>query len=183
MSKKSKEPSKSEFVRSQPSELSASEVVAKAKEAGMSMTTALVYKVRSVKKSKGPGPAKKSKSRKSRSKKTGGKLSASAYIRAQPAAMTAKEVAAKGSTEGYSFKPGLVYEVRSAQKRRQSKAGKSAPAMSKATAAASHKPTTAAKHSSHRAQFRKLMIRIGLDLAEALYADVHQELKAIEERD
>ncbi len=185
MPKKSNEPNKSAFVRSQPIELSAAEVVAKAKEAGLSITTALVYKVRSVKKSKGSGKAKKSKATASKSKQAGGKLSSSAYIRAQPASMSAKEVAAKGSTEGYAFKPGLVYEVRSAQKKRQAKAGKAAPAKAKAKASASanHKPTTPAKHSSHRAQFRKLMIRIGLDLAEALYADVHQELKAIEERE
>ncbi len=56
-----KKQSKSDFVRVQPATLSAADVLAKAKAAGLKITPQLVYKVRSV--SKPQGKAKKAPAR------------------------------------------------------------------------------------------------------------------------
>jgi hypothetical protein len=61
-------PNKSAFVRNLPADLSAKEVVAKAKEAGLTLTEAYVYTIRSASKrssdepKRGPGRPKGSKS-------------------------------------------------------------------------------------------------------------------------
>ena len=60
--KKKNGPSKSDFVRSQPSTLSAADVVARAKKAGMTITAGLVYTVRAVEKAKAAKGAKPKKS-------------------------------------------------------------------------------------------------------------------------
>jgi hypothetical protein len=63
----SNRPNKSAFVRSLPADLSAKEVVAKAKEAGLTLTDAYVYTIRSASKrgsdepKRGPGRPKGSK--------------------------------------------------------------------------------------------------------------------------
>jgi hypothetical protein len=64
----SNRPNKSAFVRNLPADLSAKEVVAKAKEAGLTLTEAYVYTIRSASKrgndepKRGPGRPKGSKS-------------------------------------------------------------------------------------------------------------------------
>ena len=122
---------KSEFVRAQPASLSPAEVVARAKKEGINLSEALVYLVRGKGKSGATNKATKStgtavkatqkKAVKATPKKaappssaTGDKLSPHDYIRAQPASLNAQDVAKKGKTEGYNFKPGMVYYVRAA---------------------------------------------------------------------
>jgi len=186
MPKKKTGPNKSDFVRSQPAELSASDVVAKAKEAGLTITPGLVYAVRAYQKSKG-AKTKKTTTTAAASAKApkaeGSKPSASDFIRSLPSSVTATAVAKQGAAEGYSFKTGLVYKVRRAMKKHQPKAAKAAHAAHEPKAAAPHAHASHASHASHRNEFRRLMIQIGLDQAEALYADVHGELKAIASRD
>jgi hypothetical protein len=111
-------------------------------------------------------------------KASNGKLSPSDFIRSLPSSKTAKQVQDEGAAHGLKFSAALVYAVRRAQAKRGAKAR--APRAAKTAPVAAAKATTG--HSSHHGEFRKLMIRIGLDQAEALYADVHRELKAIEDR-
>ena len=101
---------KSDFVRSQPANLSTAEVIARAKKAGISLTAALVYLVRG----KGNSSAKRSATSKPRAVPASGQLRASDFIRAQPLSMSAKEVEQKGSAEGYRFGTSLVYRLRAA---------------------------------------------------------------------
>jgi hypothetical protein len=94
--------------------------------------------------------------------------------------MPVKEVAAKGAAAGYSFKPIYVYDVRNGDRKRKGKAAKVSRAASP-NGAAPAKPRAAAApaHPSQKARLRKLMINLGLVQAEALYADVLGELKAL----
>lgn len=102
-------PNKSDFIRQHPN-LSPSEVVAKAKEHGISMSSALVYNVRGrtnpkrrSKPSGKPGPAPKN-----------GKTTASDFIRSQPRTMKAKDVIDAATKAGFKkFGANLVYLVRS----------------------------------------------------------------------
>jgi len=102
-------PSKSDFIRQHPN-LSASEVVAKAKERGISVSTTLVYNVRGratpkrgSKPSGGQGPKPKS-----------AKMTASDFIRSQPRGMKAKDVVEAAVKAGFNkFGTNLVYLVRS----------------------------------------------------------------------
>jgi hypothetical protein len=54
----SKKPSKTSFILGLPRELPAAEVVAKAKEAGITLTDKYVYRIRSSAKKRGAGPAR-----------------------------------------------------------------------------------------------------------------------------
>jgi hypothetical protein len=180
MPKKSSKPNKSDFVRGQPAELSAAQVVAKAKEAGLNITPALVYTVRSSLKVKGapeatPAPAA--------AKPASDKGTASEFIRSLPTSVSANEAAAQGAAQGYSFQAGLVYKVRRAMQGPKTKAPKAAPEAKVAPAPAAHPAAPAASsHSGNLAEFRKLMIQIGLDQAEALFNEVHRQMTAIADK-
>ncbi len=191
MPRQKNSPNKSDFVRSQPNDLTAAQVVAKAKEAGLSITSALVYKVRSVEAAKGskagkpvkigrPPKAAKAKAAKTAPAAKGdGKPNSSDFIRSLPATLTASEVVRQGKASGHSFSPALVYAVRRNAKLKAGGGGRKA-AKAKAHAA----PAAQVAHGSHaenKAAFKKLMVRLGLDTAEELYKEVHAELKAFEE--
>ncbi len=112
---------KSDFIRHQPSDLSAAEVIKKAKAAGVKLTAQLVYKVRGRSKTNTPqpkatsaaptaaptaapaaGPAPKNKS---------------AFIRRLPSSMPAKEVVKQAKAAGMKLTESYVYNVRGAAKK------------------------------------------------------------------
>jgi hypothetical protein len=123
--------SKSDFIRSQPATMSAKEVVAKAKAAGIKFAPVLVYKVRG-----------RAKSKKSAAKKTSTMVmsapmtsatkpakSKSGFIRSLPSGAPAKEVVKQAKVAGIKLNVGYVYNVRQAAKKakRQAWNGVSVP--------------------------------------------------------
>jgi hypothetical protein len=128
-------PSKSDFIRQQPASLSPAEVVAKGKEKGITFSDSLVYMVR--------GPAKKKRSKavapttkpaaSPPSKPT--PPSKSAFIRAIPFSVSAKDVVAQGKAAGLKLDTDYVYKVRG-PKGARAKNGASKPTTAKPTAAA-----------------------------------------------
>jgi len=185
MPRQKNSPNKSDFVRSQPNDLTAAQVVAKAKEAGLTITSALVYKVRSVEAAKG-SKAAKAKAAKAKAAKAAkaapaakGKPNSSDFIRSLPATLTASEVVRQGKASGHSFSPALVYAVRRNAKIKASGGGRKAAKAKAHAAPAAH--VAHGSHAENKAAFKKLMVRLGLDTAEELYKEVHAELKAFEE--
>src|SRR5579872_3913726 len=87
------------------------------------------------------------------------------FIRSLPAPMPAADVVAKAKEAGITITAGLVYAVRAAQKKKSAKAGRGA----KAAAAA---PAKGSSGATHRAEFRRLLILIGLDQGEAFCAEM-----------
>jgi len=112
--------SKSDFVRSQPATLSAAEVLAKAKAAGLKLTSQLVYKVRST--TKATGGSKMTTAVKTTSSpgkppsSTKPPKSKAAFVRGLPASTPAKEVVKLAKTLGLSLSINYVYNIRGASK-------------------------------------------------------------------
>jgi hypothetical protein len=110
--------SKSDFIRQQPSALSAAEIVAKAKAAGIKFAPVLVYKVR------GRAKVKRSAAKKTSATVTTAPTAAttmpakskSAFIRSLPSSMPAKEVVKQAKATGIKLNVGYVYNVRQAAK-------------------------------------------------------------------
>jgi hypothetical protein len=100
--------SKSDFIRAQPANLSAAEVVAKAKAEGIKLDRVLVYKVRI--RAKGGATAKKASGPKK------GGTSKAAFVRGLPSDTPAKEVVAKAKALGLSLSVNYVYNIRGAAK-------------------------------------------------------------------
>jgi hypothetical protein len=107
-----KKQSKSAFIRKQPATLSAAEVVAKAKAAGIKFTTQLVYNVR------GGSKAKKAVAKTTRANpvavvtsKSPVTASKADFVRAH-ANLSPKEIVAKAKGEGVKFDVSYVYRVR-----------------------------------------------------------------------
>jgi|SRR5580658_9630957 hypothetical protein len=114
-------PSKSDFVRAQPATLSATEVLAKAKEAGLKITPQLVYKVRSdanakgtLKKSVGAKTASVSVTKTSAPSKPA--KSKAAFVRGLPASTPAKDVVKQAKAAGIKLGVSYVYNIRGAAK-------------------------------------------------------------------
>jgi hypothetical protein len=104
----------SAFIRQQPTTMSAAEVVAKAKAAGLTIRPGLIYEVRRAAKAK-KGTAKKTASivtKKSRMPVTQSKAD---FVRANRN-LAPKEVVAKAKTEGIKLAVDYVYNVRGADK-------------------------------------------------------------------
>lgn len=109
-------PNKSEFIRSQPPELPAAAVVEKAKAEGVSVTTGLVYEVRS--QSKAKRKTKKGAAGKSSAVPKGGAptfTSKADFVRKFPKA-SPKEIITKALAEGLKIDLDYVYKVRSSVK-------------------------------------------------------------------
>jgi hypothetical protein len=137
-SKTSKKQSKSEFIRQQPATLSAAEVVAKAKAAGINFAPVLVYKVRGrAKKTKGtPKKAAAAKptvvSVTKPSAATKAPQSKAAFVRGLPASTPAKDVVKLAKAAGIKLGIFYVYGVRRAaktasKKKRVARTGASVP--------------------------------------------------------
>jgi hypothetical protein len=124
--------SKSDFIRSQPANLSAAEVVAKAKGAGLKFSRQLVSAVRARAKAKGKGKAPAVKQ--TRTVKSGAPATKTtnkaAFVRAH-GNLSPKEIIAKAKAEGIKLGVSYVYNVRGADKMAAKKRGakRSAPAV------------------------------------------------------
>jgi hypothetical protein len=125
-------PNKSDFIRQQPSSLSAAEVVAKAKAAGINFAPVLVYKVRGRAKSK-KGATKTAPGIVSTAPDvtaTKAPKSKSAFIRSLPSSTPAKEVVKQAKSAGIKLNAGYVYNVRQAAKKAAKKRAAGSPAVS-----------------------------------------------------
>jgi outer membrane PBP1 activator LpoA protein len=112
-------PNKSDFIRSQPTSMSAAEIVVKAKAAGINFAPVLVYKVRGRAKTKKAGtktaPAIVTTAPMTSATKPA--KSKSAFIRSLPSTTPAKEVVKQAKAAGIKLNVGYVYNVRQAAKK------------------------------------------------------------------
>jgi hypothetical protein len=117
-------PTKSDFVRSLPSTLTAPEVVKKAKAAGIKLSTQLVYVVRGRK-----GKTKQASAPTTPSASTKPATSKAAFVRGLPSTIPAKAVVAQAKAAGMKLSANYVYLIRrSAKENRGSvRAGRSVP--------------------------------------------------------
>jgi hypothetical protein len=138
---------KSDFIRQQPSSLSAAEVVAKAKAAGLNFAPVLVYKVRGRAKSKTPKAAKTAGIVTTAATATSTKppKSKSAFIRSLPSSTPAKEVVKQAKALGMKLTESYVYNVRGAAKKtaKAKRADAKSPAVRVANGGASRGSTSA----------------------------------------
>jgi hypothetical protein len=139
-------PNKSDFIRQQPSSMSAKEVVAKAKAAGMTFAPVLVYKVRGRAKSKTSAPVKApaTVATASNSASTKPAKSKSAFIRSLPSSSAAKEVVKQAKAAGIKLNVGYVYNVRGAAKKKRAAAKN--PTVSRAANGGGSRVSTSAEN-------------------------------------
>jgi hypothetical protein len=146
-SKKSRGPSKTAFVLGLPADMSARDAVAKAKDSGLVISEAYVYKIRSSakggssKKPKGPRAAKAAKAPKAtRATKaarppkasagtaaTGGAPSKTEFVRSLPPGTSYDDAAAKAKALGIELSKAYFYVLKSELKKKAGGAGMSAP--------------------------------------------------------
>jgi hypothetical protein len=103
--------SKSAFIRSQSSKLSAAEVVAKGKAAGIKFSSQLVYNVRGGSKPKERVAKKTSKAKPMATVTAMPKVSKADFVRAH-ADLSPKEIVKKAKAAGLKFAAQYVYNVR-----------------------------------------------------------------------
>jgi|HubBroStandDraft_5_1064220.scaffolds.fasta_scaffold300652_1 hypothetical protein len=156
--------SKSDFIRAQPANLSAAEVVAKAKAEGIKLDRVLVYKVRI--RAKG-GPAAK----KTPGPKKGG-TSKAAFVRGLPASTPAKEVVAKAKALGLSLSVNYVYNIRGAAKT----AAKNRRAGTRASVAV---PRPIAGSSAAEGLLKALAAEVGLGKAIEILSGERARVRAV----
>jgi hypothetical protein len=118
--------SKSDFIRQQPASMSGPQVVAKAKAAGLKLSSQLVYAVR------GRAKPRKAAAASGKAKSAGAPRatkSKAEFVRALPSSTPAKEVVAKAKSVGMKLTTSYVYNVRGAAKTalRQGRKGASVP--------------------------------------------------------
>jgi hypothetical protein len=111
--------SKSEFVRSQPATLSATEVLAKAKAAGLKLTAQVIYKARSSAKPRVKANADASTKSSAVPKPTTTKA---AFVRNLPATVPVKVIVAQAKAAGMKLSANYVYLIRRAAKANRSSA-------------------------------------------------------------
>jgi hypothetical protein len=149
--------SKSDFIRSQPLTLSASEVLAKAKAAGLKLTSQLVYKVRGTAKAKPAASPKAPASSKPPASKA-------AFVRGLPSSTPAKDVVKLAKAAGIKLGIYYVYNVRRATKI----AAKKSRTASKSPAAAAPVAVPGGSRSSATAESLLKAIAAELGLGPAL---------------
>jgi hypothetical protein len=115
-----KKQSKSDFVRAQPATLSAAQVLAKAKAAGLKITPQLVYKVRGrskAKDTKKKAPAVKTTAISAKpTASTKPPKSKAAFVRGLPSSTPAQDVVKHAKALGLSLSINYVYNIRGAAK-------------------------------------------------------------------
>jgi len=170
--------SKSDFIRSQPPTLSAAEIVAKAKAAGIRFSPQLVYNVRGgLKPTK--GTAKKTSAAKpgaavARSSATASKAD---FVRSH-STLSAQEIVTRAKAQGLKLDASYVYNVRGYDKTAAKK--KRASAQARATArngAPVPKPITA--RSSAEDLLRAVAAEIGLARAVEILAGERARVRAL----
>jgi len=159
--KKGSGPSKSGFIRELLAKnMSPAEIVAKGKEAGLTISPVLVYKVRGregLTKQSGTG------ARPGRKPATGS-ISASDFVRSMPASARAGDVVTAGAAKGLKFTANLVYAVRAAAK-------KGGGPVARASRGA--RPVAA---TGSEAAFRKLAFELGIGRARSLLEELEARL-------
>ena len=189
------------FILSLPTNLSAAEVMEKAKAAGMQTTESNVHRVRRA--SQGPEAAKAPAAKKAAPAKEkpaaapkaaaaaapadAGGINKAAFVRSLPATMRAKEVAEKAKDAGISISEKYVYTIRSNVKSAKGapvaakkKAGR--PAGSKTAARPAAEPAAApaaAPASGGEIQFRTYALEIGVGRARKILDDMERKLHAL----
>lgn len=162
---------KSAFIRQHP-DVPAAELVAKAKNAGITITANYVHTVRSEARASGKGPTKRGPRRKS-----DGSDSPSAFIRAALAeGKGPRQIMAEADQAGIKFSRRLIYAVQ-----RTSRVGAKRNQRSKRSSQATHKPRTpgSAAGSSNDTLFRKLAVEMGLSRAHELLDDLELRLRKL----
>jgi hypothetical protein len=107
--------SKSGFIRQQPTTMSAAEIVAKAKDAGITIRPGLIYEVRRAKKATKKGTAKKTAPMATK-KATKPPKSKADFVRGLPTSTPAKQVVTLAKAAGIKLDVRYVYNVRGADK-------------------------------------------------------------------
>jgi hypothetical protein len=129
----SKKKNKSAFIRNLPSTLSAAEVVAKAKAAGITFDDKYVYRIRSLARGKKKSASKPGLAKATSAAASNGSTkpvtSKAAFVRSLPATIPAKAVVAQAKAAGLNLSAAYVYIVRAAAKenRGSTRAGRSIP--------------------------------------------------------
>jgi hypothetical protein len=178
MSEKQAHKNASEFIRSMPAAMKASEVVEKAKEANWDIGEGLVYQVRAVdrKKNGAPSRGKGLKRITSRAMPLAG--SKSDFVRAQPASMTAAEIIAKAKAAKMTLTSSLVYAVRGRKtsKVERHRGGPQKKVGGRRTAGGTPVPAGGTELS-----FRKLAFDLGINRSRELLNELEQRLREIVE--
>jgi len=158
-------PNKSDFVRQHPN-LSAAEVVAKAKESGISISPVLVYKVRGRAK---PGAAKTRRAWKS---SKGG--TASDFVRSMPVTTPAKDVIAAAKAKGIRMSANLVYMVRATDRKRGVGTVKR-----RATPRARARLGAILRNGATIVEFKKMAFALGIDNARRALDELERGLATL----
>jgi hypothetical protein len=161
-------PSKSDLIRANP-ELSAVDVVSKAKALGIAMTTAHVYSIRSRDAKRGVPTRGRGRPPKSVSKNA----NKSSFVRSQPASMSAAEVVAAAKKEGLSVSTQLVYLVRG---KGANRASGQATTPAKAGAVASAQRPISDSLAANEREFARLLLDIGFERGEQIVARLRRAL-------
>lgn len=156
---------KSDFIRRHPN-LSARDVVAKAKESGISISPVLVYKVRSRTK---PGAAAKTR-RAWKSSKSG---TASDFVRSMPVTMSAKDVIAAAKAKGIRMSANLVYMVRATDRRRSGAVPKGTGPRGRAGSVAPR------RNGAAMVEFKKMAFALGIDNARRALDELERGLATL----
>jgi hypothetical protein len=164
-------PNKSDFIRKQPSSLSAAEVVAKGKAAGIKFSTQLVYNVRNGSKGKKGAAKKTSTPKPTVAASTKATVSKAAFVRAH-ASLSPKEIVKKAKAEGVKLDVRYVYNVRGYDKTKgKKKAAKARAPATKATAPTA-RPTRAASRTAPSVPRPITSTRSAEDLLRAVAAEI-----------
>jgi hypothetical protein len=166
--------SKSDFIRQQPSSLSAAEVVAKAKTAGLTFASVLVYKVRGRTKTKKPTTKMASAMVTTAPTATSTKppKNKAAFVRGLAVSTPAKEVVKQAKAAGINLNVGYVYTVRQTAKKKRA-AGKS-PKVSTAVNGGGSRVSTSAEN-----LLKALGAEIGLGAAIGILSGERARVAAV----
>jgi hypothetical protein len=168
-----KKQSKSAFIRKQPATLSAAEVVAKAKAAGIKFSPQLVYNVRGGSKAIKGTVKKTTTANTAPAAKSPAKMNKADFVRAH-AGLAPKDVVAKAKTEGVKFDTHYVYRVRGYDKT----AGKTKPARATPRQAA-RVPRPITTTSSAETLLKALGAELGLGRAMEILAGERARVRAV----
>ena len=161
---------KSAFIRNHL-DLSAAEIVAKAKAAGHTVTSDLVYKVKVRTKLRKRVHQAKATPVKPAPTTRAATTSKASFIRSLSASASVKDVIAAAAKRGWKIKERYVYKVRAATKHKRPK-----PAALRGVARRHPKATPSSAGSASETTFRKLVLDLGLARSKALLGEVEKKL-------
>jgi hypothetical protein len=178
---------KAEFIRKHP-DLSVGDLVAAAQKAGIAISRPQVYGVRKAAQAKlrkseakqmtARAQVRKSSARRAPGEATGSgkaRVNKSEFIRSQPLELSAKQVVEAAAKRGMKVSAAYVSNIRSHAKVRQ----RASSAAARSLQAARVSPEAGASGARSDAEFRKLVLELGVPRANQLLGEVAQKLKAI----